>query len=146
MFFKVLPVILLLAISTKAFGNCSPNEVLIDSEGICYSFEYTKGPYINSPGEREFSEGIATLRSLSGTSLDSDPYFFIWMKMHGNHEHGGRPVVAESLGQNRYLVSEILLQKMTGQWFLRTDLNYSDPHSPRHDYDGEVRLTEWMGH
>lgn len=118
----------------------------VDTPG-CYEFVFKEGPYVNGPGQRRFSSGTATLLLPEGQSLEKDPFFYIWMKMPGHHQHGGRPIKMEKLSSNkneyRFFISEIFLTRMAGQWFLRVDLDATIPHNPRVDYDAEFPLTDW---
>lgn len=107
------------------------------------SFEFTKGPFINERGQRQLSEGIAKIISFDDSLDTTRAMFYLWMKMP-NMEHGGRPVTVVASRENKFKVSNILLTKMTGQWFLRVDLEPRAPHNPRTDFDGELPITQWL--
>ena len=131
--------------------SCETGQELMYHLPLCFSFTFTKGPYLNARGERRFSEGLAEFHSVQSAQgplltpeevaeIISTPHFYLWMKMPGDVEHGARPVAVEQVSPSQFLISEVLMGKMPGQWFMRVQLDSSEPQS----YQVEFPLTEWM--
>lgn len=141
---KLLLILGLFIFTQNAYSHTCPDSMVhLDTAHVCFGFEFTEGPYINERGQRQLSSGIATLDS-NEYGLDlSGSHFFLWMKMP-NMEHGGRPLSVTYLGDGQFKIENILLTRMPGQWFLRVDLFYNEPHEPSVDYDGEFAITDYM--
>ncbi len=128
--------------SQEATELCELGELEIQGWNLCFHYEYLEGPYVNPRGERRFSSGMAHIYSPQGQALESEPHFYLWMKMPHNHEHGGRPLKVQALREGIFQVEEMLLMSMPGQWFLRLNLD-GIPQNPAQDYHAEWALTEW---
>jgi hypothetical protein len=131
-----------LMLNPTAYAHSCPSDMVhLDTAHICYGFEFTDGPYINSRGQRKLSSGIVTLISYEHDFDLSQASFYVWMKMP-TMQHGGRPLTVTPLGEGRFQVENMLLVRMPGQWFLRVNLDgLRNDHQPETDYDGELPLT-----
>lgn len=103
-------------------------------------FNYTNGPHINERGQRLLSEGIATIHNKDDNTKLDQAYFYLWMKMP-TMQHGGRPISMEYLGGGMYQITNILLVKMPGQWFLRAVVSGKKPANPQTDFDLETPIS-----
>lgn len=130
-------------------SKCADEQVYFEKKSLCVKLNWIEGPILNP--RRVFEPSSFTLE-FSPIDQDSEkkkpvefegPFFYLWMKMPGAHEHGARPVKFEKAGPNKYQINNAVMSQMPGQWFIRLKLEHSHPHDQRKDYDLEVPLTEW---
>ncbi|PIK15020.1 FixH family protein [Halobacteriovorax sp. JY17] len=117
--------LMIFSLSTLSFANC---DVFLEESNTCVAYQWTKGPFLNSGAERNFSElevrffdaDDATETAIPKEEVEILP----WMIMP-NMQHGTRPVITTELANGNYLVTEIFLRKMMGWWEIRF-VNSSD--------------------
>lgn len=131
--------LLLLVFSFHAHSTCEFRENSTHESEVCGTIRWLEGPFLNGPGERNFS----SLDFFVDPSVKfHEISFYLWMKMPNNHEHGGAAVVVEKVDEFSFSISNILLRQMKGQWFLRVKLD-GEVIDPRFDFDFEIALTSW---
>ncbi|OUR98521.1 hypothetical protein A9Q84_03670 [Halobacteriovorax marinus] len=124
--------LLLLVLTQVSMADC---QVLLNKVNTCVDYKWTSGPYLNSRGQRNFSELEVKFfmkddASESPIKIDGIKVY-PWMIMAGM-QHGTRPVQTTALTNGSYLVSEIFLRKMMGHWEIRFGED-SDDFDPQND-------------